>query len=494
MTAGEIALALVLQVVLIALNAIFASAEIAVISANSTKMEKLAEDGNRRARRICRLTKNSSKFLSTIQVAITLASLLGSAFAADSFSEPLAQAIVGESSSYYNVVSTVCMIVITLILSYFSIVFGELVPKRIAMRNAEKLSLILSGILNFVSYAFAPFVWLLTVSANGVLRLFGIKPEDSGEEVTEEEIMLMAEAGSEKGSIDEKENEFIQNIFEFKENDVGEVCTHRKDVDFLFERDDLSVWEDTIKQSSHTYYPVCGKDTDDVIGVLNTKIYFRLKDKSKQNVLAQAVMPPVFISETMQADDLFYRMKTTREYFAIVLDEYGGINGIITIHDLIELLVGDLHEKGEAPDYVINRTGDDTWEVTGLAPFDEVVEAMDIRLSEEEQEEDDYETFGGYVCEMLGEVPDDGTMPECENDLVKVKVLLVEDHRIEKMLITKKQKTADSAEEEDDKKFRLFKKDREEDGEDKEVKTADDKSAESGKAGAIEGSASEKKD
>ena len=151
MTAGEIALALVLQVVLIALNAIFASAEIAVISANSTKMEKLAEDGNRRARRICRLTKNSSKFLSTIQVAITLASLLGSAFAADSFSEPLAQAIVGESSSYYNVVSTVCMIVITLILSYFSIVFGELVPKRIAMRNAEKLSLILSGILNFVS-------------------------------------------------------------------------------------------------------------------------------------------------------------------------------------------------------------------------------------------------------------------------------------------------------------------------------------------------------
>ena len=455
MTAGEIALALVLQVVLIALNAIFASAEIAVISANSTKMEKLAEDGNRRAKRICRLTKNSSKFLSTIQVAITLASLLGSAFAADSFSEPLAQAIVGESSNYYNVVSTVCMIVITLILSYFSIVFGELVPKRIAMRNAEKLSLILSGILNFVSYAFAPFVWLLTVSANGVLRLFGIKPEDSGEEVTEEEIMLMAEAGSEKGSIDEKENEFIQNIFEFKENDV---------------------------------------DTDDVIGVLNTKIYFRLKDKSKQNVLAQAVMPPVFISETMQADDLFYRMKTTREYFAIVLDEYGGINGIITIHDLIELLVGDLHEKGEAPDYVINRTGDDTWEVTGLAPFDEVVEAMDIRLSEEEQEEDDYETFGGYVCEMLGEVPDDGTMPECENDLVKVKVLLVEDHRIEKMLITKKQKLSDSAEEEDDKKFRLFKKDREEDGEDKEVKTADDKSAESGKAGAIAGSASEKKD
>ena len=477
MTAGEIALALVLQVVLIFLNAIFASAEIAVISANSTKMEKLAEDGNKRAKRICRLTKNSSKFLSTIQVSITLASLLGSAFAADSFSEPLASAIVDVNSQYYSVVSTICMIVITLILSYFSIVFGELIPKRIAMRNAEKLSLILSGILNFVSYAFAPFVWLLTISANGVLRLIGIKPEDSGEEVTEEEIMLMAEAGSEKGSIDEKENEFIQNIFEFKENDVGEVCTHRKDVDFLFERDDLSVWEETIKQSSHTYYPVCGKDTDDVVGVLNTKIYFRLSDKSKENVRAQAVMPPVFISETMPADDLFYRMKRTREYFAIVLDEYGGINGIITLHDLLELLVGDLNEKGETPEYEIKPLTEDTWEVTGLAPFDEVEKALQLKLPEEETS--DYETFSGYVCEMLGSVPDDGTTCECENEYVKVQVLLVNEHRIEKMVITKKPKPVAESNDDEDKKFRLFKKDKDEEEESGDNKQPDDDSEQS---------------
>lgn len=470
MDAGQIVLSLVLQVVLIALNAIFASAEIAVISANATKMEKLAEDGNKRAKRIVRLTKNSSKFLSTIQVAITLASLLGSAFAADSFAGPLTNAIIGApseaNSGYYNVVSTIVMIVITLILSYFSIVFGELVPKRIAMRNAEKLSLFLSGILSFVSYAFAPFVWLLTVSANGILRLFGIKPEDTGEEVSEEDIKLMAEAGSEKGSIDENENEFIQNIFEFKENDVGEVCTHRKDVDFLFERDDPSVWEETIKQSSHTYYPVCGKDTDDVIGVLNTKIYFRLNDKSKENVRNQAVMPPVFISETMQADDLFYRMKTTREYFAIVLDEYGGVNGIITLHDLLELLVGDLNEKGEATDYEIKQISENTWEVTGLAPFDEVCEAMQLKFPEDE--DNDFETFAGYVYEMLGEVPDDGETCECENEFIKVQVLLVSEHRIEKMLITKKAKPVAEEEDEDDgKKFRLFKKDKDE-GDDEE--------------------------
>ena len=468
MNGGDIALALVLQVVLIALNAIFASAEIAVISVNRTKMEKLAEDGNKRAKRIIRLTEMPSRFLSTIQVAITLASLLGSAFAADNFAEPLALALYNAGWKInLNVIETLCLIFITLLLSYFSIVFGELVPKRIAMRNAEKLSCGLSGILTFVSYAFAPLVWLLTVSSNGILRMFGIKPEDEGEEVTEEEIMLMAEAGSEKGSIDEKENEFIQNIFEFKENDVGEVCTHRKDVDFLFERDDMSVWEEIIKKSNHTFYPVCGKDTDDVTGILNTKIYFRLDDKSRENVKKQAIFSPMFIAETMQADDLFYRMKTTREYFAVVLDEYGGINGIITLHDLIELLVGDLNEKGEQLDYEIKKLDDDTWEINGLAPFDEVVEAMELRFPEEE--ENDYETFGGYVCKMLGEVPDDGATAEAEDDYVKVEVLRVAEHRIEKMRVTKKPKPQTESEEENGKKAKKTKRSEEE--EEKSEKT-----------------------
>ncbi len=475
MNGGEIAIALILQIVLIALNAVFASAEIAVISVNRTKMEKLAEDGNKRAKRIIKLTEMPSRFLSTIQVAITLASLLGSAFAADNFAEPLAQALYDAGWTInIGVIETLCLIFITLILSFFSIVFGELVPKRIAMRNAEKLACGLSGILAFVSYAFMPLVWLLTVTSNGILRLFGIKPEDEGEEVTEEEIMLMAEAGSEKGSIDEKENEFIQNIFDFKENDVGEVCTHRKDVDFLFERDDPSVWEEIIKKSYHTYYPVCGKDTDDVTGILNTKIYFRLDDKSRENVRKEAILPPVFISETMQADDLFYRMKTTREYFAIVLDEYGGINGIITLHDLIELLVGDLNEKGEQLEYEIRQTGEDTWEVNGLAPFDEVVEAMDLKFPEDE--DDDYETFGGYVCKMLGEVPDDGETAETENDYVKVEILRVAEHRIEQMRITKKPKPQAEDEEETAKKAKKKKSDEDDEKAEKEASEKEKKS------------------
>ena len=438
--------AVILQIVLIALNAIFAAAEIAVISTNETKLKKMAEEGNKRAKRIIDLTARPTKFLSTIQVAITLAGLLGSAFAADYFAEPLAAAIMnaGVPESARGVIETVCMVVITVVLAFFNITFGELIPKRVAMKYAEKYSLGISGVLKLVSVVFTPFVWLLTVSSNGILKLFGIKPEEDEKPVTEEEIMLMAEAGSEKGSIDEKENEFIQNIFEFKENDVGEVCTHRKDVDFLYERDELSVWEETIKQSNHTYYPVCGKDTDDVVGVLNTKIYFRMNERTKQSVREQAVMPPVFISETMQADDLFYRMKNTREYFAVVFDEYGGMNGIVTLHDLLELLVGDLNEKWDKPEYEIKNISENVWEITGLAPFDEVEETLNLKVPEEDTE--DYETFGGYVCEMLGTLPEDGTTAECENKYIKVKILVVNEHRIEKMIVEKKILDADDDE------------------------------------------------
>ena len=464
MKPGDIVIAVVVQIVLIALNAIFASAEIAVISANKPKMEKLAESGNKRAKRIIKLTSKPSKFLSTIQVAITLASLLGSAFAAENFAGPLAQALIDAGLKMsLSVLSTICLIVITLILAFFSIVFGELVPKRIAMRRAERLSLGLSGTLTFVSYAFAPIVWLLTVTSNGILRLFGIKPEDEGADVTEEEIMLMAEAGSEKGSIEEQENEFIQNVFEFKETDVGEVCTHRKDVDFLFLRDSQRTWEETLRKSNHTYYPVCGKDVDDVTGVLNTKIYFRLDDKSRENVMEKAIIPPLFVSETMQANDLFFRMKTNREYFAVVLDEYGGINGIVTLHDLLELLVGDLNEKGEELKYEIIQTGEDEWEINGLAPFDEAVEAMELKFNEEDEEEHDYETFGGYVCEMLGEVPDDGETAQAEDEYVKVDVLVVAEHRIEKMRVTKKVASAQEDEEEDKERDKGRDKDKEKD-------------------------------
>ena len=284
--------AIILQVILIFLNAVFASAEIAVISTNENKLEKLAEAGDKRAGRLIKLTSRPAKFLSTIQVAITLAGLLGSAFAADNFAAPLTDALIAAGIGIpRGTLNTICVIVITLILSYFSIVFGELIPKRIAMRRAEKMALGLSGLLKFVSVFFAPLVWLLTVSTNGVLRLFGIRPDEEESPATEEEIMLMVESSSEHGAINAKENELIQNVFEFNDTSVGEVCTHRKDTAILFTTDSEEEWRNTLNENYHTYYPVCGKDADDVIGILNTKIYFRLEDQSRENVLERAVEP-----------------------------------------------------------------------------------------------------------------------------------------------------------------------------------------------------------
>ena len=453
------------------LGSVFSGTELALVSLRGSQIEQMEQEDARGAK-VAKIARDPNTFLSTVQIGVTLCGFLSASFGASSISPYLIPVVEGWGVPT-GIAGGLVNIVLTLIISYCSIVISEMVPKRIAMKNPEKVSCGLSGILRFVSVLFAPLVWLLTASSNGILRLFGIKPEDQGEEVTEEEIMLMAEAGSEKGSIDEKENEFIQNIFDFKENDVGEVCTHRKDVDFLFERDDPSVWEETIKKSYHTFYPVCGKDIDDVTGVLNTKIYFRLDDKSPENVKKQAIVDPMFISETMQADDLFYRMKTTREYFAIVLDEYGGINGIITLHDLIELLVGDLNEKGEESKFEIKQVGENEWEINGLAPFDDVIEAMGIKLPEDEEEDYDYETFGGYVCEMLGEVPDDGTTAECEDEYVKVEVLRVAEHRIEKMRVFKKDRPKD--EDEDEGKKPKKKRDEDDEDEGKKSTKADDK-------------------
>ena len=278
--------AIILQIVLIFLNAVFASAEIAVISTNEAKLEKLSEEGDKKAKRLLSLTKNPSKFLSTIQVAITLAGLLGSAYAADNFADPLVKWLVGLGVGISeSTLNSICVFVITLILSYFSIVFGELVPKRLAMKNAEKMALGMSGTLKFVSCVFAPFVWILTKSTNGLLRLFHIDPNEQGDAVTEEEIRMMLDTGSERGTIDSMENEMIQNVFEFDDISISEICTHRRDVTILYKEDPLSEWKKTIAETRHSFYPICGEDTDDVIGVLNIKKFFRTDNSTPEAVI-----------------------------------------------------------------------------------------------------------------------------------------------------------------------------------------------------------------
>ena len=413
---------LILQVVLIALNAIFASAEIAVISMNDTKLQKMAKEGDARAKRLVALTEQPTKFLSTIQVAITLAGLLGSAFAAENFAGALVAAIQGTGVGISAaVLETFAVFVITLVLAYFNLVFGELVPKRVGMKKAEGLALGMSGMLTMVSKFFAPLVWLLTASTNGILKLLGINPEDEDETVSEEEIYMMLEVGAEKGTIDKEETEWIRNVFAFDDTSVDEVCTHRVDVTALGLEESDEEWKETILQSRFTYYPVYREDQDDIVGVLNTKDYFRLEEQSRENVLTKAVEKPYYVPETMKADVLFHNMKKERKHFAVVLDEYGGLSGVISMHDLMELLVGDLNEDEKE----IVSVGENTWRISGGASLDDVAEELEIKLPVEE-----YDTFGGYIFGELGKIPDDGAKFVLEAGGMKIQVEKVENHRI----------------------------------------------------------------
>ncbi len=442
---------LLLQVLLIALNAIFACAEIAVLSINETKLKRMADDGNRAARRLCKLTNEPAKFLATIQVAITLSGFLGSAFAADNFSEPLVNWLLtlGIPESYRATMDTVAVIVITLILSYFTLIFGELVPKRIAMKRSEKIAMGISGPVRFIAIVFTPVVWFLSISTNVVLRLFGIDPHEQEDEVSEEEIRMMVDAGSENGTIAHQEKEFIQNVFEFNDMSAGEIATHRTDVVILLLDDDVEEWDAQIHESRHTLYPVCDGSADKVVGILNAKDYFRLADKSKASILEHSVHPVYFTPETTKADVLFRNMKKNRHSMAVVMDEYGGMVGIVTIHDLIEELVGDIESESEADDANnprIDAVDDTTWRVFGNVLLSDLEEATG-----EELVSDSYDTFTGLVFDLLSMVPDDGEQDiELDYQRLHVHITRIESHQIEEATISLIQSEDDEHEEENE--------------------------------------------
>lgn len=421
---------LLIQVILIALNAVFASAELAVLSVNETKLERLAGQGNKKAKRLYKLTREPAKFLSTIQIAITLSGFLGSAFAADGFSDPLVDLLLGWGIPLSReTLDTIAVVIITLILSYFTLIFGELVPKRIAMKKSEALALAVSGLISTISVLFKPIVWLLSISTNAVLRLCGIDPNVEEDSVSEEEIRLLVETGGEKGTIDREEQDFIQNVFEFDDLTAGEILTHRTDITILWLEDGDAVWEDTIRSSRFTRYPICDGSPDHVIGILNTKDYFRLDDRSRAQIMENAVEPAYFVPETIKADVLFQNMKKTHSSLAVVLDEYGGMAGIITLNDLVEELVGELQEDADEEDADTPRMeqlDERTWRIIGNAELGDIEKALGIEFNVEE-----VNTFTGLVFDRLNEIPNDGEQDiRLDYDGLSIHVLRIEEHQI----------------------------------------------------------------
>lgn len=389
-------LQILLQLLLIGLNAVFACAEIAVLEMSEAKLSRMVEEGNKKAFRLEKLKSRPARFLATIQVAITLSGFLGSAFAAENFSDILVKSLVDAGLKISaETLDTITVILITIILSFLTLVFGELVPKRIAMRKAEKIALGLADTICAISKIFAPLVWLLTISTNGILRLLGMDPNEEESDVSEEEIRMMADAGTEMGVIDEQENILIQNVFEFDDLSVGEIMTHRTEVEILWNEDSIEEWKDTIYSSDHTFYPICGESVDEIIGILDARRFFRLQECTKENALASAMVKPMFVSAHTKADDLFKEMKVSRNRFAIVIDEFGGTDGIITINDLIEQLVGELEENFAE----IARLDEDCYKIEGDIELSKVERLLKIDL------ESDLATLSGWIVEQMGTIP-----------------------------------------------------------------------------------------
>ena len=433
--AGNIILQLLLLLVLILVNAFFAMSEIAVISLNDNKIQKMAEEGHKKAKQILRLTENSSNFLSTIQIGVTLAGFLTSASASQTFANKLATAIAQPKVVAvipYSVISGFSMVVITLIMSYFSLVLGELVPKKIAMQKPEKVSFLAVGPLLFVAKITKPVVKLLSFSTNLVVRLFGFDPNADEEDVTAEEIRMMVDVGEEKGVIENTQKEMINNIFEFDDMDVGDIMTHRTEMFAVEVNDPL---EEVVKISMEEGYsriPVYDDDPDNIIGIAYVKDLLKYVGRSlpKDKALRDIMRKAYYVPETKHCDELFKEMSESHVQMAIVVDEYGGTAGLITLEDVLESIVGNIQDEYDNEDEEISKINDTTFTIDGTTDLDEVDELIGADLPE-----GDYDTLGGFITSQLGFLPGDGEMNVVEYENIRFTVLSVEERRIGKVRV-----------------------------------------------------------
>jgi len=442
---------LILQVVLILVNAFFAMTETACISLNKNKLESAAKDGDKKAERLLKMVENPNGFLATIQIGITLAGFLGSAFAAENFSDVLVDFLIitcGITVIPMSMLNTIAVVVITLILSFFTLVLGELVPKRVALKKAEEIARAVCGIIIFLSNVFRPVIWLTSVSTNGVLRLMGINPNEEEEEVSQDEIRMMIDIGEETGTIDPAQGELIDNIFEFNNLLAGDVMTHRKDMATISIESTKDEILELIEESGYSRFPVYGKDIDEIIGVLRSR-EFLLNLQSKQpRSLGELLAKPHFVPETVRADELFRDMQAKKRHMAIVVDEYGGTSGLITMEDLLEEIVGNIYDESDdkpVPD--ITQLEENLWRVSGGADIEELADVLGIKIDIEDEE---YSSLGGLVYSQLLQIPEDGSKPEIEAKGIHVKVEEITDHRVEWALVSVLPPEEDSDEDTED--------------------------------------------
>ena len=423
---------LIFLFILILLNAYFAATEIAFISLNDAKIEKQAKDGNKKAKQIQKMLKNPSKFLATIQIGITLAGFLSSAFASDAFAGMLAP-VLNEWMPFISIATwqNISIIIITIILSFFTLVFGELVPKRLAMKYYEKISFATIGVIKGISVITAPFVKLLTWSTNLVSKIFGVGEQEE-EIVTEEEIKMMVNQGEEKGSIEENEKELINNVFEFNDIIASEIMTYRTDIYAIEINEDVYEILDEIDEYKYSRIPVYEETIDDIKGILFLKDILKLVSTRKEFKIADIMREAYFVPESKPIDEIFEELQANKMQMAIVVDEYGGTAGLLTMEDILEELVGNIFDEYDDVEVEYKRLDDNTYLIDGSVSLYEMKKIFDIELPE-----GDYETLSGYLIEKLGRLPEEDEHPVIEDEHLTYKIEEYEDRRIKWVKVCK---------------------------------------------------------
>ena len=425
-------LQLIFLFILILLNAYFAATEIAFISLNDAKIEKQAKDGNKKAKQIQKMLKNPSKFLATIQIGITLAGFLSSAFASDAFAGMLAP-VLNKWIPFISISTwqNISIVIITIILSFFTLVFGELVPKRLAMKYYEKISFATIGVIKGISVVTAPFVKLLTWSTNMVSKLFGVGEQEE-EIVTEEEIKMMVNQGEEKGSIEENEKELINNVFEFNDIIASEIMTYRTDIYAIEINEDVYEILDEIDEYKYSRIPVYEETIDDIKGILFLKDILKLVSTRKEFKIADIMREAYFVPESKPIDEIFEELQANKMQMAIVVDEYGGTAGLLTMEDILEELVGNIFDEYDDVEVEYKRLDDNTYLIEGSVSLYELKKILNIELPE-----GDYDTLSGYLIEKLGRLPEEDEHPIIEDEHLTYKIEEYEDRRIKWVKVCK---------------------------------------------------------
>ncbi len=411
---------------LIVLIGVLRCLEASADNANEAKLQRLAGEGDKNARRILKMLDSPTKFYNSMKAIMTVTELAAVYLGVQLFSEIFPDTLPGAATAAAGIA----------LLSVLMLILGVYVPKRIAALRADSVVLKTSGLMQVLYCIGAPVSVVLTFVSNAVLMLFGIRPNDTEEEVTEEEIRMMVDIGSESGAIDQDEKEMIHNIFELDDTQAKDIMTHRTDTELLW-MEESDKWEGIISDTNHSIYPVCSDSTDNVTGILKSKDLY--KALLTGGDVTELLRQPYFVPETIKADDLFRQMQKTKNHFAVVLDEYGGLGGIITMSDLLEEIVGTLSDDiEETEEEDILQIDSNTWKISGSCDIDLVSETLGIELPVEE-----YNTFAGMILSELGEIPEDGSTPELEAYGLAIKVKKILDHRIEYALVTTLEKVQD---------------------------------------------------